>query len=1145
MNNLRFHHNEQGSAILITLGILTLVLVLALVFVGTSQNARTIAGANADNGKAALLADSTGDRTEAVVHYVQTEIADANKIPTDSSVSKREYDYLPFVGNFPTGSLGLDQLLPAKHFLVQLGGSNTGPKALQSILYTHDNNNQGNNSTAKDDFLLPYSLIAGTKLGKYLEASTGKFESMLFTNPATRFTYRNTLDSDGHVQSRYAFMMLSEGGKLSLNQMVLAKDGGNDNYVPVVDGGKLDASNSPGLNLGTPNKSTFAIAGYVYDSAGKITDLKDSGKYAEDDTLQYGLHPQELRITMDVPGLADELKLNDSDNPSKWFTYDNYLKFLWDENDATDPMLDFWHLYSLVSGGDDREVIFHGTEADANECSTDNPKGNLALPGDEWDNISIDLTNNYLEGSTLLKTVNDYLTDNFQSLFGKALDSDTTNNVLFKDNDGIDITDQVFVNLVDFCDEDDVVTYEATVGTDRLEFNTPSADFSNAIQVKSCGNEKTPAVIGVRLELTNCDRTATSGNNGTGTWSVSGSGTISYRVRVVLQNYFNEEIDLPAKVRVVIKGKINPWYAGYYTPIGGGANVYQFHGCTHSINLPTNDYTQLHNGTFEDLVNSNPNYSTDSVEFVLDHTQTLSAGSLDSRKVDDTTIDFTGTHDLGLTPLSNIRGCLQRAGIWLQVTDVLVMTGVVDATDPSKTNIMDIAYANGDTHTILWTKDAVRIVMPWTQYRPLAWLVAQDPRCNHKDWQWFDELEQRAKNGETGFPLAVYKWTNDNTIGLATSVAFGMQNKLRKAALSNIRRVCQNGNLSNAKDLEPDLNFVDLLSGDKTTNTFSTAFIPNHPITSLWQLGAVSRGVPGQTINLKKYGGPESDLRYSDGDAWLLDYFKLNELDAISPFPGKFNPNCFNADAYRYLFANIPANPDLIPPTSTDSASETNPDPAWVYQHGRLDLADVRRNAFYDWFIDDNSDAILLEGQLFDFNKKLNYENESEYDEVEQSKKQSWSPVEAFYNFVQFKDTPKYKVKTGSDSYGFPTSTNTAKNANDRMVESLIGCTAGLLSTRYEYFTVFAVGQSVKYIGQTHTNTRDDYLPVTPVKPELGYTPGTNSGKDFYNQLVNPVQINTGTANEWYSVLSTQMRLLTIERDCWFNTMRVVRTQLY
>ena len=71
MKKMTFHQNEQGSAILIVLGILTLVLVLGLVFVGTSRNARLISMANADNAKAALLAESAAARAEAVTYYLQ------------------------------------------------------------------------------------------------------------------------------------------------------------------------------------------------------------------------------------------------------------------------------------------------------------------------------------------------------------------------------------------------------------------------------------------------------------------------------------------------------------------------------------------------------------------------------------------------------------------------------------------------------------------------------------------------------------------------------------------------------------------------------------------------------------------------------------------------------------------------------------------------------------------------------------------------------------------------------------------------------------------------------------------------------------------------------------------------------------------
>ena len=387
----------------------------------------------------------------------------------------------------------------------------------------------------------------------------------------------------------------------------------------------------------------------------------------------------------------------------------------------------------------------------------------------------------------------------------------------------------------------------------------------------------------------------------------------------------------------------------------------------------------------------------------------------------------------------------------------------------------------------------------------MPWAIAQDPRCNHKNWLWFDVLEA----------MPGYDWTVTNSsnspLGLAErNDLFGMKDELRRTALKYIQeKVCNNKKQSTAKDLEPELNFTVTGTGVvQTPNTFSTAFIPNHPITSLWQLGAVSRGEPAQTVNLKKYGGPRGGRKYADGDAWLLDYFKLNEVAPDQAIPGKFNPNCFNALSYRYLLANIPANPD--------------PNETAVYQPGRLkdQGIDVVRNSFFDNLIEDQNDdqIVYMENNLFKFTEELNYELprygslQQERDlPPEQAAKQSWSPVEAFFNFVKIEGEPKYKMAGSS------------KNANDRMAESLIGCTAGLLSTRYEYFTVFAIGQNLKYLGKLTTMNNEA----------------------FKNQLINPIELTVDGEKGWYSILATQLRLMTIQRDCWKNEMKIIRNQLY
>ena len=1146
MKKPNFHQNEQGSAILIVLGLLTLVLVLALVFLANSRNARAIATAGADYAKAGLVAESAVARVQAVSYYTQSVIMD--NIPPDGDVNGLVYDHQPYAGSFMVNDALTDAASAAsgtekyRQVRVQhLKGKNSGGAADTTqngyVLYTHDKNNKNG-----ADHVV-YNFMASTNYGKYLSVATANFQNSLGKTNGynSNFTYQNILDADGHVQSRYAFLMIPEGPKFNVNRMVLA-GGDGVNVIPEVKNGELaepaecDPDAFTIANLQSSNHSFFAITGYEYTDPvdpGKITGLKNNGAYDEGDTLQYGLHPQELRIAENVKDLADNLELNDDDKPPQWFNYDNLLaknKVLWDSGTN---LRYFWSLYTIESGLDDREVLYHGNEANIEECSNNSPKINLAYPMQtSWDTISATLSSALAGGAS----VSDLLSSNFQNTLGNALYSDTESHVLFKDDDGNDITPAVFANLVDFCDSDSFVTYEATVGTgaaaQRLKFDTDENDISD-VDIKICGNEKTPAVIGVGLEVTNCNRTITNSTiNGQQVWSSSGSGVTDARVRVVLQNYFNDPVDLPKQVRVVIRGKANPWCAGVRTDAGG--TTYWLYDRTTSQQI-------LNYGTSNDeldAVLAGIDFSVHAKEFVVDQTVSLS-GSLNAREVDDTSVDVelkasngNPAFDAQCSQANNVLGKIERSGYWLKVTDILVMTAD-EITDPNTslttTKVMDLVYADGDDHTILWRRNDKNLA--WTGNHLVAWAAAQDPRCNHRDWKWFND----SVSGVSGWNWSTNSDNGYVTIGLIKNGSFGIQDKLRKAALALIQSYCKNTSFATGggstpvtyatKDLEPELNLIVSASNAvaQTPNTFSTAFIPNAPITSLWQLGAVSRGVPAQTINLKKYGGPKGGQKYEDGDAWLLDYLKLNELKADSPFPGKFNPNCFYARAYRYLLANIPANPD--------------PNDTAVYQPGRLSMSDIKRNKFYYDMIKQEGTPIELEYYysgvrppeywdnnnyrnytgLFIFNPRLNFEvngNDANLS-PQQAPKQSWSPVEAFFNFVEILNTPKYKV-SGS-----------TKNANDRMAESLIGCTAGLLSTRYEFFTVFAVGQNVKWLGAEFDamNTADRNAII--------------------DQMMNPIQIHNGTAANWYSILSTQMRQMTIQRDCWFNTLKVVRTYLY
>ncbi|MBO7742112.1 MAG: hypothetical protein J6S21_06110 [Victivallales bacterium] len=358
-----------------------------------------------------------------------------------------------------------------------------------------------------------------------------------------------------------------------------------------------------------------------------------------------------------------------------------------------------------------------------------------------------------------------------------------------------------------------------------------------------------------------------------------------------------------------------------------------------------------------------------------------------------------------------------------------------------------------------------------------AHYVVKDPRFNHLNTGW-----KCGHPDGSGFTEC-----KDNTgaeFGVITqsdaSVTDATINALAPNAFREIMDYCNGDNTQIDVDWEPELELPELadISGNNISinKTFSTAYIPNKPVTSLWQLGAVHRGEPGRTVNLKEYGDAANKFKYAGGDAWILDYFRLNQLDETAPVRGRFNPNCFDAAAYDSLLSYLPY---------IDDVNETS-------------IYDPLKDGCDDNIGDQYAEAQAAQTvKLADF---ITYDSGAVVDN-----KQSWSPVEAFTNFVKLSSAANVKL-------------------NDRVAESFIGCTAGLLSTRYETFTIIAAGQKVNYL-------MDD-AEMTAVKDNA----------EYMRSLVNPIQIGE-MGTDWYSVMGTRLQLVTVVRDCWFNTYTVVSRQ--
>ncbi len=1166
MKHTEIHSSERGSAILLTLGILTIVLVLALVFAMTSRNARTIETAKSDAANAGMVADSAVNRASGTLNHIGTI---HNVLPANSATAGTTYPHLPYVGHFfnDTTNAANVPILKAKE-IAGNGGSLT-----QYLFYTHKD--------ANDDQTL-YNLLTSTTYGNFLASNCTAFAA-LANSGADQLQFLPIKDSkaaDSHYIARYGYVVLHEGAKFDINQIVKP-----DSVIPYVDGAEmvnLGGSDSEFAAFET-GKSIYPIMGLT-DAAKEKVDATTAkpdtsgSDITEDQTLRYGLHPQELRAT--ATSYDTGLALGEAAKPPKWYNYDSLIGL----NGTAFADNDDFFLYSVTSGGKDREVRFTGAETDFDDAKPDNRKINLQLPrGVTWDTLNnIFITNDINEQNKF----ESYLkggTDNLTAAALSGLASTEAGNYtmptlllgagvstgLFKADDDTDLTAQVMANLVDFCGNDDKATYVATYKKsststeERLTYSgadtgfTATATFTEPVL---CGNIRAPYISGVAISMTptgevtsrseqreyytDADHTESAKQTVT-LWHWGENWTtppkLQMRMRAVAANLFPDDIAKAAHYKFLVRGKLCIFYRvkpnkkieeKTGTNSGGATATYyeitdnptteffigqQYDGSTATTDAVTSIGTLATGDFVSAAAPDNAFFEKNATDFAF--TATADAAQPQVGKTFRQDILLTAAADLTLDKEvkqpSNIEGCVNGYGVAFVITDVVVLSSL-DSNDA----VADLAYFKPheadklEDPNVSWKTDAVA-VEPDSYDTPgtpdfiakfdgkiiggaggdtdkgalEAMFAVKDPRFNHKTSEWGF---CKPVDG-TPYSNAVATDCKGNTsvqefdrIADAKVLADEVVNFSVERFFLTCKIVANDTTNGDKFDWEPELaaeaaaagSAVDSAAPRKLTNTLSTAIIPNGPITSLWQLGAIHRGEAGRTINLKTFGGKAADHKYATGDAWILDYFKLSELgtadvlddsDLRTPEAvcGKFNPNCFNEGAYLYFLSYLPKG------------------------------ADANDTAIYLPLASNLTKTIGDQTAAGDFAADLGLKFVDPFSSDDTISKQSWSPVEAFYNFVQVdKD---------------------AANINDREAEKFIGCSAGIMSTRYETFTVLAAGQSLRYI-------MPDSAAVTA---------------DFQKTLVNPVKIGT----DWYSILGTQLRIVTLVRDCWANRIKVVNVR--
>ena len=264
MKNKQDNANQRGSALLLTLGVLSLALILAMAFAFSSRSSRLIAKVNADMIKAKLLAQSGLTRLMAAMYY------DTNATP--GFYIARKTNNLPFTGTITDSGSGATVRFLSMGADTSAVGENNG---LFDTLKKHC---------------------------KYVDSLPA------FTPEPVGF---QTITSGGKIIGRIGFVVLEESGKIDLNQVLnLRTEAKNIPFVQA--GARRIYSGTDSFNA--TNDFYYNIPWDYKPATTQVT---------ETNTLRMGLHMQELRVA--PPYLSALPATSATTRKAQWMSYEHLL----------------------------------------------------------------------------------------------------------------------------------------------------------------------------------------------------------------------------------------------------------------------------------------------------------------------------------------------------------------------------------------------------------------------------------------------------------------------------------------------------------------------------------------------------------------------------------------------------------------------------------------------------------------------------------------------------------------------------------------------------------------------------------------------------------------------------------------------------
>lgn len=446
--------NQKGSALLLTLGILSLALILAMSFAFSARTNRQVSKINADQIKAKLFSESCVERVMASMKY-NTSVGGTKYYPAEEASS-------------------LNLHLP-EHTLKATN---------DTVTYTQHYATIGKDKSDENEFSFESILLKEADYVKFLNDNcTTNFN---LSNSGFQTVMDKAFDDpDSKVIGRIGFLLLEESSKFDINSLLTLRQGMNNTPFVPKDGIRLNGDLDEIFNRNDCFLYCLVGTGAPDEPFYSVLDYSLSHEMDESTTLRLGQLMQEIRVGKSDYSLLPKGYANKT--LIKWFSYNHLRECVTDYKD--DALA-----YTFFSVEEPEAFL-------ADDGGTLKEFHRFDITGYEWGDRTLSFYNSnnepistnegcgwYTADATDARNLINDLRNPAKTEFVKAtVNTDMATSIPFlatmvgRDGNRINPVDkQVAANMIDFCDSDSAATIDPFFDFYGNEPGIP----------EYCGNEK-------------------------------------------------------------------------------------------------------------------------------------------------------------------------------------------------------------------------------------------------------------------------------------------------------------------------------------------------------------------------------------------------------------------------------------------------------------------------------------------------------------------------------------------------------------------------------------------------------------------------------------------------------------------------------